>query len=222
MRNDDISLTVHDWLGRDVTESAIPNNGTNLTSRWLPGQIIRMPITLPDLGPRPYAYTLSVQVTHSLSGRTEEAMTVANVRAGPVPVKGPRVRAVDLPALAGVIRLTGVALPARGSAGAQVPVRLRWESLAPVSVDYTVFIHVLDNRGRFVSGQDSQPLDGRYPTSAWTPGERILETRTVQLPLIGGRYSVVAGLYDLATGQRLVLPDGATSLHLGDIQVALP
>jgi hypothetical protein len=48
-------------------------------------------------------------------------------------------------------------------------------------------------------------LNGLYPTSAWQPGEIVVDEFELPLPdvLAAGEYSLVTGMYDLATGQRL-------------------
>ncbi len=46
-----------------------------------------------------------------------------------------------------------------------------------------------------------EPRNGEYPTSFWSPGEVIVETRALQLERPPAR--LVAGWYDRATGARL-------------------
>ena len=50
-------------------------------------------------------------------------------------------------------------------------------------------------------------MDGRYPTSAWEAGERIIDNRLIALPadLPGGQYRLIVGLYDPLDGMRLSL-----------------
>ena len=66
-----------------------------------------------------------------------------------------------------------------------------------MSLDYTVFIHLLDEEGRIVAQQDGEPFGGAYPTSVWQQGELLGDEYRLQLPasLPGGTYRVVAGLY---------------------------
>ena len=45
--------------------------------------------------------------------------------------------------------------------------------------DYTSFVHIVDADDQIVAQADMQPLDGRYPTSVWSPDELIVEERTV-------------------------------------------
>jgi hypothetical protein len=107
-----------------------------------------------------------------------------------------------------VIRLTGLETDQFTIiAGEPVSLILEWEALSPPNRDYTVFLHLLDENNNIVAGYDAQPLAGRYPTSIWTPGERVHDPHT--LPTAGslppGRYSLALGLYHQPTGERLPL-----------------
>lgn len=96
--------------------------------------------------------------------------------------------------------------------GTDVPVELVWQSLAPAPDDYTLFVQVLDAAGRLVAQQDGPPLGGRYPTSAWEPGDVVTERRSIALPggLAPGEYPLVVGWYAQPSGQRLpMVPERA-------------
>ncbi|HVA25749.1 MAG TPA: glycosyltransferase family 39 protein [Chloroflexota bacterium] len=103
----------------------------------------------------------------------------------------------------GQIELTGY----RASAGELV---LQWQALARPAADYTVFVHALDASGKLVAQADSQPLAGEFPTSTWLPGETVLDRHALALP--PGTYTIQAGLYELATLQRL--PGGPLEVRL--------
>lgn len=89
--------------------------------------------------------------------------------------------------------------------GRRVTVTLYWQALASMSHNYTTFIHVLDERGELLTQSDGQPQQGGYPTAIWDVGEIVADAKTVTLPGDDGRYQLVAGVYLLATGQRLPL-----------------
>ena len=115
-----------------------------------------------------------------------------------------------------VARLVGLKLDQTSvQAGESLEYSLLWESLSQPELDYTVFNHLLDEHGELVAGYDSQPVNGSYPTSIWSPGERILDRRHLPIPaaLKPGRYRLAIGLYYQPTGQRLPvqLPDGAAA-----------
>jgi hypothetical protein len=107
-----------------------------------------------------------------------------------------------------VARLLGFeATQVRVIAGEPVSFSLLWEAISTPPLDYTVFVHLLDENDNIVAGHDSQPLAGHYPTSIWTPGERILDPHILPTPdsLPPGQYRLAIGLYDQPTGERLPL-----------------
>lgn len=104
----------------------------------------------------------------------------------------------------------GGAIQLRGYAIAPDAVTLEWQSVAPVERDLTVFVHAVEPNGRLAAQSDAQPA--HYPTSLWDPGEAILDRHSLSVPA-GARLEV--GLYDLASGQRLLLPDGSDHVLIG-------
>ncbi|MGC8878100.1 MAG: hypothetical protein ACP5R2_02635 [Anaerolineae bacterium] len=86
-----------------------------------------------------------------------------------------------------------------------VGVVLHWQAVDIIPHDYTVFTHLLDERGSLVAQQDNMPQQGRYPTSWWSPGEIVLVAYSLGplSPVHNGRYRLRIGLYDLSTGRRL-------------------
>jgi len=75
---------------------------------------------------------------------------------------------------------------------------------AKIDKDYTVFVHVLDPEGELMWTEDHVPPT---PTSKWQPGQTIEYKRTVFVPNYPyiGEAIVRLGLYDQASGRRLVL-----------------
>ena len=80
---------------------------------------------------------------------------------------------------------------------------------AKIDKDYWVFVHVLDPEGEQMWTEDHQPPT---PTTQWKGGETIEYKRTIFVPNYPyiGEAVVKLGLYDMSTGNRLVLnaPDG--------------
>lgn len=95
--------------------------------------------------------------------------------------------------------------PVRAQPGAELPLTLYWRAQEFTNVDYSVFLHLLDENGQIVAQWDHQPVNGMIPTSLWQPGGTIADAYTLTLPgdLQPGQYRLIAGLYDLATMQRL-------------------
>ena len=94
-------------------------------------------------------------------------------------------------------------------AGGILPVQLRWQSLAGMTEDYTVFLQVLNDQDQIVGQVDAWPVQGTNPTSQWQPGEIVDDAYEIQLAgdLPPGNYRLQVGLYLLATLRRLPLLD---------------
>jgi 4-amino-4-deoxy-L-arabinose transferase-like glycosyltransferase len=116
------------------------------------------------------------------------------------------------------LTLAGVAIVERDGEPA-IAVDLFWSAGRPTVWPYTVFVHVLAENGELVAQQDGWPVAGQWPTTCWAGGELIADARQIPLPadLPAGRYAIVAGLYDTATGARLTTEDGQDSVLLGEI-----
>jgi hypothetical protein len=89
--------------------------------------------------------------------------------------------------------------------GQIVRVELEWKAAEPILERYKVFVHLLGPEGQVVAQRDSEPVDGTLPTTAWQPGEAIVDRYGLWLPagLPPGDYRLVAGLYHTETGERL-------------------
>lgn len=123
----------------------------------------------------------------------------------------------------GWFRLAGYSLTQETPPGGEILLALRWESLRPVEYDYQVFVHLLDERGQRIAQRDGQPVQWMRPTSTWQPGEEIADRYGMTLPddLPPGRYTIVVGLYDPVTGQRLPVSAGPGdyAIELGPVLV---
>ncbi len=109
---------------------------------------------------------------------------------------GPQVATVNM-------RLDRMSVPI----GGPIEMTLRFGAspdLAPMTDDYMVFVHVLDNNGEPIWNDDHQPPT---PTSEWEPGQTIEYSRRVMVPLYPyiGEGDVAVGLYLPSTGERLAL-----------------
>ncbi len=128
------------------------------------------------------------------------------------------------------VKLLGYTLsPQRLVAGDTLHLVLYWQALARLRKDYTVFVHLLDAGGAVVAGQDSTPVKATYPTSAWQPGETVVdwEYALSLADVPPGDYVIEVGLYDHRTGIRLDVLDWAgnpqeTRVLLGPIRVESP
>ena len=107
------------------------------------------------------------------------------------------------------------------SAGDIIPVALSWSAPDAPSADLSVFIHLGPADGAPVAQNDNAPVAGFRPTTSWRPGETIIDQRGVYVTpsTPPGRYTLFAGLYDSATGERLKLVSGEDRFALGQVMV---
>ena len=88
--------------------------------------------------------------------------------------------------------------------GEAVRVTLYWQTARRLTVDYSVFVQLLNRDGQLQSQSDSWPRNGAYPTSWWQPGAEIVDTVVLHLDpnTPTGLYTLIVGLHD-AAGVRL-------------------
>ncbi len=93
--------------------------------------------------------------------------------------------------------------------GNTITVTLTWQALKPMDLDYTVFIHIVDEEEQIRAQRDKQPQDGQRPTNTWAVGEVIRDEHPIPIPpdAPAARYHINLGLYDWRTGQRLRVGD---------------
>lgn len=105
--------------------------------------------------------------------------------------------------------------------GAALPIEFTWRALAPLEARYKVFVQALDQQSNIIGQRDCEPVSGHRPTDTWQTGETVRDRQAlpVSLGTPPGAYLVIAGLYDRATGARLLLPDGSDRLVLGQMLV---
>ena len=109
----------------------------------------------------------------------------------------------------------------RLAAGEDLQLQLDWRGDAPLALRYKVFLQLLDAEGRLVAQHDSEPAGGLAPTSAWAPGETVVDRRALMLPegLAAGRYTLIVGLYtENDPGRRLPVGD-ADHLVVGTLEI---
>ncbi len=84
---------------------------------------------------------------------------------------------------------------------------LYWRALGKVEKDYTVFVHLVDEKGQMLAGYDSQPRGGKAPTSKWEEGRLLVDPRILPIAtdVPPGKYRLEIGLYYLPTQERLMI-----------------
>jgi hypothetical protein len=235
--DDVVSLQLRGPDGYLVAQhDARPLGGALLTSEWPMDWIAvdQVTLALAADSPAPALAHLIVQVypagqpNRPLAPRTAGGEALGTARVGSVTLRriGSSVALPPLPAafqatFGHQVELVGAALPETGLVGSTVAVTLRWQALRPPQADDTVFLHATDAAGHLAFQVDSRPHGGRLPTTDWATGEVVDDAMQLTIPpqTPPGEYALSAGLYDLATLQRLTLPDGRTELGLGILNV---
>lgn len=128
----------------------------------------------------------------------------------------------------GGISLQTAQVPAAVVAGQPLTVRTVWTTARQVNRPYTVFLHLYDPGGNLVTNIDGMPLQGRWPTTCWRPGESFEDSYTLTVPdsLPPATYRLRLGLYWLLTGERLPIDaggmnaPGTDALDLATIEVS--
>ena len=143
-------------------------------------------------------------------------------------VTAPRLEPLDVRArLGNDVRLLGARLSSDTvHPGGTIAAELTWVTDAAPG-DLRGFMQLISSSdGGLVAQQDGIPGGGYAPSTGWTPGELVADRRGLTLPadLAPGDYTLIAGLYDAATGQRLPVtgPDDAAAgdfVQLGSVRV---
>ena len=128
----------------------------------------------------------------------------------------------------GEISLLGYSgVPETIAAGRDLRLELHWQAQRPLSLNYTLFVHLRDLDGNTRAQHDSQPTwYGEYPTTGWIPGQPMHSAHTLQLDdeLPAGDYRLAIGIYNWETMDRLTLigdngsPVG-NEIELGTVRV---
>jgi hypothetical protein len=96
--------------------------------------------------------------------------------------------------------------------GRQAHIVLWWKTLRRPDKNYSVFVHLVDAKGQMITQFDKLPLSDFYPMRSWPLHVDQRDDYPLKIPAhadLDGA-SLVIGLYDHQTGQRLpVIQDGA-------------
>jgi len=205
------------------------------TSVWREGEVLRGRYSVP-LEATASEGDLAV-VAELLPASGDESL--ARLELGRVQVQGrPRIFAASpthpLQAeLGGQVRLVGFEWSAEGGQGqpavglmarpgSTVKISPYWQAMVEkMAASYTVSIQVLNPEGRLVTQHDSPPRNGEAPTTGWLLDEVVADEHALSLPadLPAGDYTVIAVVYDPASGQRLRGLDGKDFVVLAPLRL---
>ena len=94
----------------------------------------------------------------------------------------PLAQTVDVP-FGDPIRLAGYEVgPVAARDATLLRLQLAWQTDAPVDEDLKVSARLLDGNGEVVASQDAVPVHWAYPTTAWRPGETVIDAYDFALP----------------------------------------
>jgi mannosyltransferase len=108
--------------------------------------------------------------------------------------------------LGGMIALIGDDIsPTSVQSGEGLRVTARWQALAEMDKDYSLFIHVVGEDEHIWAQRDLLLQHDDHPTSKWPPGEVVAQEYELELPpdVPPGEYDVKIGLYYWKTGERV-------------------
>jgi len=202
-----------------------PTSGSWPTSRWEVGDLWRDWHDLAvaaDVPSGEYRLSIALQKKREIEGEIDLGVVMVEGRLRqftPPPIEYPLIAR-----LGESVKLLGYQLSAEAmKPGETLHLTLYWQALAEMSTSYTVFTHLLDKDNRIWGQKDSVPGGGTLPTTGWLRGEVIADEYdiVVKPETPTGEYMLEIGMYETATGKRLlVLPTGEDRVLIGPIQIA--
>lgn len=204
--------------------------GGNVPGAW-DGLPLLQPLRLEvPAGTPPGNYRLALIVYEALSGEpvlatTGSLVSGAQTDLGEVEVQRPAPPPLAAAYMAdfGQARLVEAGSPATVvSAADGVPVALLWQAAAAASPEpLVVVLQLLDQDGQVVASLEEEPLQGRYPSVKWQPGELVRDRHTLTLPasLLPGHYRLIVGLYGATDRSRLLTTAGQDHALIQKIEV---
>jgi hypothetical protein len=109
---------------------------------------------------------------------------------------------LSLPAdIGGLLLLRGYKISDSVERGGQLEILDYWQAQVPSRDSWVIFVHLLDSKGKWVSGYDR--LDAE--PSSWQSGDLVVQIHSLGIPsdLAPGLYTVRIGVYNRETMQRL-------------------
>lgn len=106
--------------------------------------------------------------------------------------------------------------------GDRISVTLHWQVKSAMPADYHVFVHLVDQESNMVGQGDGPPLNGDYATQFWAAGEYLVDEHVllVEPETSAGTYTLLVGLYDRQSGQRLAIRTGDSDAANDQVPVA--
>ncbi|GAB4519646.1 MAG: hypothetical protein OHK0046_28840 [Anaerolineae bacterium] len=168
--------------------------------QWRTGELVTAPMIWRIPAAQPAGrYTLTLY-----AGEMLVALQEVQVEGLPRVMTPPAVAATTEAVFGDAIQLYGYTLDVQNKT---IQIDLIWSALVAVNIDYTIFVHLVDEDGQIVQQHDAMPQQNTYPTSWWLPGEYVQDSyRFENVP--AGRYTLHVGLYEQYTGVRMFIRNG--------------
>lgn len=209
----DLLLQLQDATGSVWAEGRFPlAKATHPTTQWTEGEVVRGQYDLiVDAAAPPGECQLALDLVDKASGRhlLGRALVFTTLR-----IEG-RKRQFVVPKtiqhplranLGEYVTLLGYDLAeTEVEPGETLHLTLYWQAQREMKTSYKVFTHLLDAQNRIWGQNDSIPVGGTYPTTAWLPGEVIVDEYEISVKSDApvGEYRIEVGMYDAETMQRL-------------------
>ena len=90
--------------------------------------------------------------------------------------------------------------------GGAIHLTLLWQARRKMDISYTVFVHLLDRENQMWGQVDRVPVEGKFLTKRWYPGETVVDEYEIAVnpETPSGVYFLEIGMYDLLyTKERL-------------------
>jgi hypothetical protein len=127
------------------------------------------------------------------------------------------------------ITLTGYHFKQPVLSGGHLNLTLFWQVEAPIEIDFTVFVQMVDANDNIKAQGDSKPQRGFYGTPHWQPGEQVVDSYTLAIgkDVSPGTYDILLGFYEADKGARLQILDEAgvfknDHVRLTGVQIQAP
>jgi hypothetical protein len=217
-RDDDACLSLIDARGHVAQSDCQALLPAWPTSNWGAGEVARNNYRLwvdPSLEEGTYTLALSLAdpATHTQDG---QAVELGNLHVEPPPWRadpsGP-VRPSDA-RFGDALRLLAYRVE---QGDEELALTLYWRAERRMDVDYKVFVHIADPATAVpVAQDDAMPVQWRYPTTRWAPGEVVVDTIAISLQdAPAGTYDLALGVYNPVDGERLPVVDADGVLQAG-------
>ncbi len=206
-------LDAEDAVVAELVEK--PVSGTYPTAWWRAGELVRDPHKLPvPATVPPGTYHLTAGLIRADGSDAETAGGTAatldlgtiQVREGEHNFEPAEPEYVQVAQFGTSVEMVGYDLrEAVRAPGTPLNVTLYWHALETPDRNYHTFVHLLDASGEILAQDDGPPAGGKAPMMGWLPGEYLLDSRSLHLPLalVDGEYHLGVGFYEPVTGVRL-------------------